>query len=165
MDAVVRLASHGDAGALARLRWLSRGSHEQARQTCSAFEDFSTAWFEEAIRSPDWHIAVAGRAQRGLIGCMYVRKVGKVPVPGGGAKAWGYLTSAFVVEQERSAGIGSALLQLLIERARDERLEFLQVWPSTASVAFYQRAGFLSPDAQRVRMPDDEPSYFLPIAD
>ena len=158
----VRPAAPGDAHELAELRWLSRTDSERARQSQPEFTAQFAEWFSRTLQSEAWCIAVAEQGHA-LAGCMYLHLVGKVPVPGDAQRGWGYITHAYVREGGRGAGTGAALLKLLTDRARSLRLEFLVVWPSSEALAFYQRAGFLSPAAQLASNPDDEPAYLLQL--
>ena len=161
LHATVRFALESDANALARLRWASRSAHEQAAEAQDAFAPRFVHWLCRALRSEEWQVVVA-HASDGLIqGCMYLRIVETVPVPGVPRRAWGYVTHAYVQEQARGGGIGTALLDALIQRSKTLRLHELQVWPSSAAVSLYERAGFRSPEAQRAW--GEEPSYVLPL--
>jgi GNAT superfamily N-acetyltransferase len=163
MDPILRFASQADAMQLAELRWLSRGVKEQQLEHIDAFALRFSTWFASALTSKSWHVAVSEEQGSMLSGCMFLREVETVPVPGHKARAWGYVTHAFVREPSRNQGIGARLLDLLVGRARELRLHELQVWPSNRAVALYARAGFQSPEVQRAGPQPDEPSHFLPL--
>jgi GNAT superfamily N-acetyltransferase len=58
------------------------------------------------------------------------------------------MTNVYAEPEVRGRGIGSQLLTRVVEWASEIGLEFLVVWPSEESIAFYDRAGFRrSPDA------------------
>lgn len=163
--ATVRFACPSDAGELARLRWRSRSPDEQQREDCARFTQRFVAWFGAADTARAWHVAVAEGSDAGLVGCMYLRVVETVPVPGAPARAWGYVTHAFVIETERGNGVGRALLAHLVARGRELDLKELQVWPSNRAVSLYVRAGFLSPETLRSGRDPEEASYVLPLAE
>jgi GNAT superfamily N-acetyltransferase len=159
--ATIRFARESDASALAELRWASRSLPEQASESMESFAQRFVHWFCHALRSEGWHVAVAQKSVGQLMGCMYLRVVETVPVPGVSGRAWGYVTHAFVEEQARGAGVGTALLAELVNRSVTLRLHELHVWPSAAAVSLYARAGFRSPEAQRAL--GEEPSHVLAL--
>jgi GNAT superfamily N-acetyltransferase len=73
---------------------------------------------------------------------MSMRKVRKVPAPGHIEAYWGYLTNCYVCAEFRDKSVGSRLLDFVTQWAKDEKLEFLVVWPSDRSYLFYERKGF-----------------------
>lgn len=158
----VRLAGRADAADLALLRWESRSDAERGRETRARFVARFQDWFERTHGTPHWYTAVS-QADAGVCGCMYLQVVPTVPVPGMEARAWGYVTHAFVRDRQRRMGLGTAMLELLIAQARSIGLTELHVWPSHDAISLYVRAGFLSPEAQRSIDPDEEPSYVLPL--
>lgn len=163
MSTSVRFANPVDANILAALRWQSRGADEQALEGLADFAPRFSAWYSAAISSGAWHVAVAIDEQENLAGCMYMRVVDTVPVPGNAFRAWGYVTHAFVSEGRRNHGLGHDMLALLVQKARLLQLKELQVWPSIGAVSLYVRAGFQSPERQRAGDAPDEPSYVLPL--
>jgi GNAT superfamily N-acetyltransferase len=161
MPAHVRFATIDDARGLAELRWLSRGARERDREPLDQFEETFRIWLGPALASGKWYAAVAALVDGGLVGCMYLHFIEKVPVPGEAHRMWGYITHAYVREAHRGNGIASGLLGALIERARSEGAEFLVVWPSREAVSLYGRAGFLSGERERQVLPGEEPSLIL----
>lgn len=162
MDAIVRNGSLEDAHGLGALRWQSRSRAEQSLEAFESFEGRFVRWLRDALASQEWHVAVALDSEL-LVGCMYLRRVDTVPVPGVDHRAWGYVTHAFVAAEFRNRGIGRAMLARLVSMAEALRLTELHVWPSQRAISLYARAGFLSPEKQRQGTPPDEPSYVLPI--
>ena len=164
MPSNVRFATFSDAHELARLRWLSRPEHDQGAEVLKAFAERFQPWLHNALSSGSWWAAVGVRDSESLAGCMYLQRVATVPVPGMQSRAWGYVTHAFVEEASRGQGLGTALLAFLVRKAREEKLEELQVWPSSQAVSLYIRAGFISPEALRAMHHPEEASYVLPLA-
>ena len=159
LPARVRQAEQGDTAELARLRWMFR-VEDQAGCSQSDFCQRFEAWFLEALASRQWIVAVTESGEGSLCGCMYVQCIAKVPSPGQIHRSWGYVTNAYVEPPYRGKALGRRMLDLLIETARLQELEFLIVWPSERAVPFYQRAGFRPVD-QAHAGPDDEPPLEL----
>src|SRR6476659_5801151 len=139
----IREATPADAAELARLRWDFHGSNEGNHLRLDFLKDCE-AWLHEALASGRWTIVVAESHPASLIGCMYLQCIDKVPDPGAICRKWGYVTNCYVAIEHRGQGLGTKLLQFLINDARGRGLEFLIVWPSEASVSFYSRVGFIS---------------------
>lgn len=140
MAVTVRRAEPGDAPELARLRWEFR-PEAQPDQELDEFSPEFEEWLSGALAS-DWVAAVADQGNGTLVGCMFLRSVGKVPNPGAPDRAWGYVTNSYVAPAHRGRGVGARLLDVLVARAREWGHEFLIVWPSEEAVSFYARAGF-----------------------
>lgn len=154
-------AKPADAAELARLRWEYR-VQDQTRQAHHEFLRECEIWLKEALTSGQWTIAVAESEGQTLCGCMYLQCVSKVPIPGAIARAWGYVTNAYVCPEQRGHGTGRDLLNLLIDVARTRELEFLIVWPSEEAVTLYERAGF-RPAAEVHDRSDDYPPLELEL--
>jgi GNAT superfamily N-acetyltransferase len=138
------MATTRDADELARLRWdFSPEEVAAGRQSFAQFRQGFGEFLEAALASGNWVVWVAERERR-LVANIWVQVIHKVPRPGrfGGHNRYGYVTNVYAVPQVRGQGIGSLLLQRVVEWARDQELEFLVVWPSEESVRYYQRAGF-----------------------
>lgn len=139
---IVRPASLNDAPELARLRW--NASAEDQPIGPEAFPRFLATFREFWLRAAEsgrWSVWVAEGDGR-LIGSVWVERVDKVPRPWASPSEYGYVTNVYVEPAWRSCGIGGALVEEAVRQAREQGLEFLIVWPSEASVAFYERAGF-----------------------
>jgi ribosomal protein S18 acetylase RimI-like enzyme len=55
---------------------------------------------------------------------------------------WGYLDNAFVLEAYRQRGIGTTLLDAVLDYAVHHDLARIMLYPTANSIAFYRRAGF-----------------------
>ncbi len=66
----------------------------------------------------------------------------KVPKPNRLVDALGYVTNVYTRPAYRDRGIGTRLMTSVLQWAEEQDLESLIVWPSTASIHFYERAGF-----------------------
>lgn len=156
LHGTVRFAESGDGGELARLMW---EYHEEAhdRQSWDEFRSAFVAWFDEALAGRNWSVAVADGGDGRLAGCVYLQFVAGVPIPGQVRRGWGYVARSYVEPDLRRQGLGSHLLERLIEYARGEGCELLIVWPSRDSVSYYERAGFRPPSELHVGETDWPP--------
>lgn len=162
LPARVRIAVAADAPELAALRFESRSEQERARESFAVFERRFIAWLRDSLATGTWRAAVALEGDR-VVGCMYLRLVDTVPVPGVILRAWGYVTHAYVAPTSRNRGAGRAMLHFLIREGEALGLVELQVWPSQRAIPLYVRAGFRTPEQQRAGEDPDEPSYVLPL--
>lgn len=148
-DGPVRCRMHvaEDGEAIADLRWLlktedGRYSVPEERHAFIARYRQHLAYCDNRDDTVHW---VAER-DGALIGVMTVRTVRKEPSPGKPTGQWGYLTNCYVRPERRNRGHGTALLAALLNRARQDGLELLIVWPSERSRSLYRRAGFTGQD-------------------
>ncbi len=140
---VIRQATEGDGAALARLRW--DFSPDEVQTGLYRFEDFRDEFeqfFVSALKSDHWQFWVA-ESQDKIVGNVYLELVRKVPRPGR-KKHWGYITNVYVEPELRNQGIGHALIEAIINSAKENNLEFLVLWPSKESIDFYKSFGFQS---------------------
>lgn len=156
-DIIYRKATLEDASELARLRW--DFSPDEVLSGAQSFEDFVqqfAVFLAAALEEKIWTIWVAA-TERQLLGNIYIQPVHKVPRPGSFNRKYGYVTNVYMEPAARGIGIGSRLLQHVIAWAREERLEFLVLWPSEESANYYARAGFHpSPDALELHLAGPE---------
>jgi GNAT superfamily N-acetyltransferase len=135
----VRLADDGDITRLATLRraW----SEEQAGHPLDDVtfdEQFTSWWTTEATDRVRFVAEINGTA----VGMVNLAIFERMPRPGGAASRWGYLGNAFVLATHRNRGIGRALLDALVDEARQRDCVRLVLSPTERSVSFYKRAGF-----------------------
>jgi len=138
-DLVVRVADDQDVPAIAMLRslWSMTGTGDPG------FEARMAAWLtHEGERRTTW---LALRAER-AVGMASLWEYHRMPRPDRGDSRWGYVSNMFVRDGLRGRGIGSALLAAVIAAADERGYARLVLSPSSASLAFYRRAGFIVPD-------------------
>ena len=141
-DTVVRLARGTDANELARLRWIfTEEDGESELEPLEPFRERFRAFFHAALESGRWTVWVAERDQR-LVGTLSLQLVARVPRPNGDDAPIGYITNVYVDAAERNSGIGRRLLDTAMAYAEEHGAETLVLWPSEASIRFYERAGF-----------------------
>jgi GNAT superfamily N-acetyltransferase len=142
----VRRASAGDAERLAALRWSFSAEFHEALEPLDAFTVRFTAFARRVLHESRWAVWVA-EADGELVGTVWMELVERVPRPHSLRRFIGYVTNVYVIPARRDSGIGARLIQAAIGWGRDSDCEILVLWPSEASVRFYERGGFRSADA------------------
>lgn len=138
-----RIAAEADVDELARLRWDFRleeapGATRHGQATfLRACADFLRAGLREGCWTY-WVALVDGH----IVSHIYIQRVPKVPKPNRLDDALGYVTNVYTRPLYRGRGIGTELMGHMLAWAKAQDLESLIVWPSEASVGFYERAGF-----------------------
>jgi GNAT superfamily N-acetyltransferase len=150
-DPTVRPAIQDDIPDLARLRWhlyTERGPHDEPFE---AYVERFTAFARDALARDEWRAWVAESDGR-VIGAMWLQSVARVPAPGrGDPRPIGYLTNAYVEPEHRSQGIGSRLLQVVIDHCEATDHVMMVAWPADDAYVFYERHGFTRPPDPVVR--------------
>jgi GNAT superfamily N-acetyltransferase len=142
----VRAATQSDALTLAELRWEFRAGRDRAVVGHDAFVARCAAWMREELAGDRWRAWIAVRNGRdgrdeAIVGQVWVNLIQKVPNPIGERERHAYLSNLYVEPAERG-GVGTALLQKVIEWARANGVDRLVLWPSIKSVTLYRRHGF-----------------------
>jgi GNAT superfamily N-acetyltransferase len=76
------------------------------------------------------------------VGMAWLVIIERIPGPENWKRLSGFLQSVYVTREHRNDGLGSLLMESLIDGARGEGLEYLSVHPSPRSFPFYRRLGF-----------------------
>ncbi|HEX9596641.1 MAG TPA: GNAT family N-acetyltransferase [Anaerolineales bacterium] len=142
MPVVIRRAMPQDAPELAQMRWddsIENGT--VATQPGAEFAASYNKFVRGALASHNWFIWLAESDGR-IVAHIYVQIVDMVPRPGRFAARWGYVAAVYTVPEQRGKGIGSHLLQSVMQWAREEGLESLLLWSNGRSISLYERAGF-----------------------
>jgi GNAT superfamily N-acetyltransferase len=137
----IERATVDDVDALARLRWELYVEQEGELEPLDAYRDRFVAFARAALATDRWHAWVA-RDERGPVGAMWLHTVHRVPVPGKVAGPIGYLTNVYLVPGLRSGGVGSRMLEHVLDWCRAERFSCVITWPTPRSRPFYRRGGF-----------------------
>jgi GNAT superfamily N-acetyltransferase len=144
MTADIRTATAADLPALAEMR--RTFTFEDPEPSAMPRDDFEQAFMEivgDGIASGRWTIWLA-EADGEIVSHVYIGLIDKVPRPTRGSRWLGYVTNVYTRPERRGRGIGMALLEQVTSWATEHDVELLVVWPSDDSVAFYERAGFVS---------------------
>jgi GNAT superfamily N-acetyltransferase len=137
-DVLVRVATAGDAAAIAGLRALwSTGAAPAPHFARDVAE-----WLEEeGDRRTTWLAERDGRA----VGLVSLFEYRRMPKPGRPASRWGYVSNMFVREEARNQGVGAALLDTAIAAADERGYARLVLSPAERALPLYLRAGFVVP--------------------
>jgi len=152
----IRIARVEDADDLARLRWDMRLEELEPVIEFGVLVEQFRRFVEKTVGRGTWRVWVA-ELDGSPVANLWLQLVERVPRPDAAeASRIGYLTNVYVEEAHRNEGLGSAMLDQVLDWARGEGLGLLIVWPSERSVPYYRRAGFEpSTDAMVMRISHD----------
>jgi GNAT superfamily N-acetyltransferase len=140
-DPTIEPATIADVDALARLRWELYVEQDGELEPSDAYGDRFVAFARDALSTDVWHAWVA-RDASGPVGAMWLHTVERIPVPGKVAGPIGYLTNVYLAPQLRNGGLGSRMLDQVLDWCRTQRLSCVITWPTPRSRPFYRRGGF-----------------------
>lgn len=139
-DVEIRRARDEEYASVADLRW--RWESEQPPGASVEREEFIARFVEWARHNGASHQCfVAVRDQR-VIGMAWLAVTARVPTPVSLDRVSGDLQSVYVVPKERGNGVGSRLVEAVIEQARQSRLTRVTVHSSSSAKSLYARHGF-----------------------
>ena len=136
----IRAATVADARALAELRWEFRAGRDPAVEEHQAFVDRCADWMARELADTSWRAWVALHEGR-IVGQVWVHLIHKIPNPIGERDRHAYLSNLYVQPSARG-GVGTALLETVLEWARANGVDRIVLWPSKRSVTLYQRHDF-----------------------
>jgi len=144
----IMLATLSDVPALARLLREFVSQEERATRTEREFAADLGGWWERHSAS---HVAFLARLpSHGAIGMAWLALVPRVPRPGALGRISGDVQSVFVMDEHRRVGVGTALIQAIVEHAAGLGVEHLTVHAGER-VTLYERASFTSSRALLIR--------------
>ncbi len=139
----IRLATTDDAADLARMRYELRSALATATESEAAFRKRCESWMAARLgRRDDWICWVAVDDRRRIVGSIWVQIIEKLPNPVNEPERHGYITSLFVEENARGAGIGGRLLSAALEVCTRRACDSVILWPTARSRTLYERHGF-----------------------
>jgi GNAT superfamily N-acetyltransferase len=140
-----RIAAEADLSQLSQLRWDFR--HEDGfEQPVVSYDEF----FEECLEflkhglESGFQTYWVAEREGEIIAQIFVHKIELVPRPCKLQDQFGYITNNYTKPAYRGQGIGSKLMEHVIEWAKKEDFELLIVYPSEEAVTYYERSGFIS---------------------
>jgi GNAT superfamily N-acetyltransferase len=137
----IELASLDDVDALARLRWQLYVEQEGELERFEAYRVRFAPFAREALATDRWHAWVA-RDASGPVGAIWLHTIERIPVQGKIAGPIGYLTNVYLEPTFRNGGLGSRMLEEVLQWCRAERFSCVITWPTPRSRPFYRRGGF-----------------------
>jgi GNAT superfamily N-acetyltransferase len=141
----IRLARQEDIVSLIRMRWDFTLEHDTSgkvkEEDYAYFNDECREFLMNAIGGNDWYIWVAELDEK-IVSHIFIELVHKVPRPGRITYPFAYMTNVYTLPDYRGKGIGSKLLTRINEWAKEQKYEFVIVWPSDESIEFYRRNGY-----------------------
>ena len=140
---MIRVAKLEDCADLARLRWQVRVEEdgELAAFEQQEFLPECERFFRQGILDGS-HVCWLAVEDELIVSHICVQIVPMIPRPLRIEDRYGYLTNSYTLSAYRNRGVGSQLLERVVEWAREFDLELLIVWPSDRAVEFYERKGF-----------------------
>ena len=141
-DILVRPAALADRSQLAGLRLEQLGStrrrlHRANADFCNAFEEFLLS----CLRSEDWLVFVA-EVEGTLVGCVYLQKIEKLPLPDLPKREFGMISSIFVQTKFQGRGIRRKLLRKIVGVAWAAGMETLVATSGADYHALFGSLGF-----------------------
>jgi GNAT superfamily N-acetyltransferase len=137
----IRVASAADADGLAHLRHQWRAGDDGV--DLKSFQPEFADWMAEHDQS---HFPFLAERQGEPIGMAWLVVVDRVPGPQHFIRRSAYIQSVYVIARERSSGIGTLLMTILLEYAQNLGLDYIAVHPSNQSFPLYRRLGFTETD-------------------
>lgn len=140
----IRLAEIKDIPQLIKMRWDFTIEYDESKRTAS-YESFvkeCQSFLEQAINGEQWYIWVAEENET-IVSHIYIEVIQKVPRPGRITYPFAYMTNVYTIPEYRNKGIGSALLQTINEWIKENKYEFVIVWPSEDSNGYYEKNGYV----------------------
>jgi GNAT superfamily N-acetyltransferase len=138
-----RVAVETDLAELAAMRWQFR-LEEAPGMRAHDREGFLSAcetFLRQGLCEGRWTYWMA-EADGEIVSHIFVQRVAKVPKPNRLEASIGFMTNVYTRPGYRNQGIGTHLMRHVLLWADEQNLESLVVWPSAASLHFYERAGF-----------------------
>ena len=139
-----RFATQLDLEQMIRLRILTQTENlpplSPAQETLYANE--LRDYFTQVLPTPDFLAAVAEEPGGRLVSVNGLVIYRKPPSLGGARGLTGYVGNVYTVTDRRGQGLASALIRLLIERARELGVEKLHLGATESGKGVYERVGF-----------------------
>ena len=138
----IRTAAIADARALAQLRWEFRTSGYEPNETHDVFVRRCTAWMLRELQSASsWQAWVAVDDEE-IVGQVWLFVIEKIPNPIAELERLAYVSNLYVRPSVRG-GVGTRLLEGVLDWCRANQIDRVILWPTRRSVTLYSRHGFV----------------------
>ncbi len=137
---IVRPAIPADAPALAELRYDFRSTRSTPAESREEFVPRCADWMRRELAGGSWRAWVA-ESEAGIVGQIWLNVIQKLPNPGVERERHGYVSNVFVRPEARG-GVGTRLVEAVLQFAVDEGLDRMILWATPESRTLYARYGF-----------------------
>jgi len=141
----IREATPDDAPGLAALRWEFRSERPGLVEDRDEFVARCAAWMRGQLTTNlQWRawVVVDGAA---IVGQLWAHLFEKLPNPTTERERHLYVSNVYVTPRIRG-GVGSRLVQTVLDWAAAQNVDRVILWPSDRSRTMYKRFGFETPD-------------------
>ncbi len=141
---MIRLAETKDIKQLVKMRWDFTIEYDESKKEESyiKFEKECYAFLENALKSQQWYIWVVEDQGR-IVSHICIELIHKVPRPGRITYPFAYMTNVYTTPEYRNKGIASKLLRKVNDWIKENKYEFVIVWPSDGAINFYKKNGYV----------------------
>jgi GNAT superfamily N-acetyltransferase len=151
-EIIIRFATADDVSQLARFRLGLRSRPGTNIETEDEFLRRCEAWMSDTLNRSEWHCWVAvtkgsdsdrlASTGQHLLGAIWLQRISKIPNPTSESERLAYITNFFVTESARTKGLGSRMMDEVLDWCREERVHSVILWPTERSRPLYLRYGF-----------------------
>jgi GNAT superfamily N-acetyltransferase len=140
----IRPATVDDAAGLAELRWEFRSAKATPTEDRESFVARCTVWMRAQLTTNlQWRAWLAADGSR-IVGQVWVHAIEKLPNPAVERERHLYVSNVYVTPTARG-GVGTRLLETVLEWAKSQAVDRVILWPTDRSRALYKRYGFAEP--------------------
>jgi GNAT superfamily N-acetyltransferase len=140
----IRLAEANDIKQLIKMRWDTTIEFDESKKD-ESYEEFELecqGFLENALNSGQWFIWIAEDKEK-IVSHIYIELIQKVPRPGRITHPFAYMTNVYTIPEYRNEGVGSKLLSSINKWIKENKYEFVIVWPGDESIKYYKKNGYV----------------------
>jgi GNAT superfamily N-acetyltransferase len=140
----IRLAEAKDINQLIKMRWDNTIEFDESKKDTSyeEFEGECQTFLENALNSNQWFIWIAEDNDR-IVSHIFIELIHKVPRPGRVTHPFAYMTNVYTIPEYRNEGVGSNVLSTINNWIKENKYEFVIVWPSDEAINYYKKNGYV----------------------
>jgi GNAT superfamily N-acetyltransferase len=138
-----RTADETDVVALAEMRWEFQTEDNDSTPIVSKaeFVEICSNFLKQGLLHKNWVYWIA-ELEGEIVSHIFIQRVRGVPRPTWLKNAYGYVSNVYTKPTYRRQGIGTELMQQVLNWAKHQEIDVLIVSISEESLTFYERAGF-----------------------
>lgn len=154
-----RTADESDVVTLAEMRWefQTEDNDNQPIVSKTEFVEVCSDFLRQGLIQKNWVYWIA-ELEGEIVSHIFVQRVRGIPRPFWLNNAYGYVSNVYTKPAYRRQGIGTHLMQQVLNWAKHQEIDVLIVSISEESVTFYERAGFTAKNEWMECLIKDYPS-------